>query len=131
MEKRVLNGQRWVRSHDSMIAGVCAGIARRFDVDPWFVRLVWILAMFAFGTGLLLYIVMAFCLPREDKVNDLVEPKVLGVCLRIAEHFNIDVGLVRVATVLLGVASLGTTFLAYLILYFVVPNMDKYRKLIR
>ena len=125
MEKRVLKTRRWVRANDSIIAGVAAGVARRFGMDPWVVRLLWILAVLFFGTGVLFYIVMAICLPREDKVNNSVEPKILGVCLRLADHFNIDVGLVRIAAVLLGLASLGATILAYLILYFVMPEYHR------
>jgi phage shock protein PspC (stress-responsive transcriptional regulator) len=114
-----------VRSNDSVIAGVASGLAKRFGVDPWVVRLLWIAGLLFFGTGVLLYLIMAVCLPREDKVNNSVEPKVLGVCLRLADHFNIDVGLVRVATVLVAIASLGATILAYLILYFVMPEYHR------
>ena len=49
----------WSRSRDGMIAGVCAGVARRFDMDAWVVRALWLAAVLAFGTGLVLYAIQA------------------------------------------------------------------------
>src|SRR5216117_3462244 len=41
-------------STDKKIAGVCAGLADYFDLDPTIVRVVWLLAVLCAGTGLLL-----------------------------------------------------------------------------
>ena len=51
--------------HDRQIAGVAAGVAEFFDLDPTLVRLVWFLSIFFGGFGLLLYIVMAIIVPNE------------------------------------------------------------------
>ncbi|HET9665273.1 MAG TPA: PspC domain-containing protein [Desertimonas sp.] len=51
--------------HDRRIAGVAAGVAEFFDLDPTLVRLVWFLSIFFGGFGLLLYIVMAIIVPNE------------------------------------------------------------------
>jgi phage shock protein C len=51
--------------HDRMIAGVAAGIAERFDIDPTIVRLLWVLSVFFGGLGLFAYIVMALVVPLE------------------------------------------------------------------
>jgi len=46
--------------------GVCAGIAKYFDIDPTIVRVVYVLLVLAsFGWGLLLYIILAILLPEE------------------------------------------------------------------
>jgi len=45
-------------STDKKIAGVCAGLADYFDIDPTIVRVVWLLAVLCAGTGLLLYIIL-------------------------------------------------------------------------
>src|SRR5258708_6600146 len=50
-------------SRDKKIGGVCAGIADYFDLDPTIVRIVWLLAVFCAGTGLLLYIILWIALP--------------------------------------------------------------------
>ena len=51
--------------HDRRIAGVAAGVAEYFDLDPTIVRLLWLVSIFFGGFGLLLYIVMAIVVPNE------------------------------------------------------------------
>ena len=41
------------------ISGVCAGIAKYFEIDPTIVRLIWALAVIFAGTGILAYIICA------------------------------------------------------------------------
>ncbi len=63
--------RRLTRSRDDrMIAGVAGGLADYLDIDPSIVRVVWALLVFAWGLGLLLYIVMAIVVPEEDAVPD-------------------------------------------------------------
>lgn len=50
-------------STDKMIAGVCAGLADYFDLDPTIIRVIWVLAFFCAGTGLLAYIILWIVLP--------------------------------------------------------------------
>lgn len=59
--------KRLTRTDDGrMIAGVCAGLARYFDVDPTLVRLIFILlALFGAG-GVLLYLILWIILPLEN-----------------------------------------------------------------
>jgi phage shock protein C len=51
--------------HDRRLAGVAAGVAEYFDVDPTLVRILWFLTIFLGGLGLLLYIGMAIIIPLE------------------------------------------------------------------
>ena len=51
-------------SRDKKIGGVCAGLADYFDLDPTIVRVVWLLAIFFAGTGLLVYLVLWIVLPQ-------------------------------------------------------------------
>ena len=53
------------RPDDGPIAGVCAGIAEYFDIDPVIVRLAFVLFTLAGGVGILAYIVLAVVLPEE------------------------------------------------------------------
>ena len=50
-------------STDKKIAGVCAGLADYFDLDPTIVRVLWFLAVFFAGTGFLAYMILWIVLP--------------------------------------------------------------------
>ncbi len=58
MQKRLMRSSR-----DKKIGGVCAGLADYFDIDPTIIRVVWLLAIFLGGTGLLAYLVLWIVLP--------------------------------------------------------------------
>jgi phage shock protein PspC (stress-responsive transcriptional regulator) len=50
---------------DRMIAGVCAGIADYFSIDPTLVRLIFVLGFFASVSGLFwAYIIMMIVVPE-------------------------------------------------------------------
>lgn len=48
-----------------MIAGVCGGVAEYFDIDPTLIRLLWVVAGFLGGGGLLIYLVCAIIIPAR------------------------------------------------------------------
>ena len=52
------------RSNDSKILGVCGGLGEYFDIDPTIVRIIFLVALVTFGTGLLLYLVLALVMPK-------------------------------------------------------------------
>ena len=47
------------------IFGVCGGVAEYFNVDPTIVRVIWAIAILAYGSGLLLYLACAFIFPKK------------------------------------------------------------------
>lgn len=49
-----------------IIAGVCAGLARRFGVSPTLVRVLFVLSFFLPGPQILIYIVLWLIMPRSD-----------------------------------------------------------------
>ena len=51
--------------NDRMIAGVCAGIARRLDISPNLVRLIFVLSLFLPGPQIVLYILGWILMPAE------------------------------------------------------------------
>ncbi len=61
MQKRLYRSRQ-----DQKIAGVCGGIAEYFGIDSTIVRLLWLVSIFAFGTGLLIYIIAALIVPERD-----------------------------------------------------------------
>lgn len=53
-----------------MIAGVCAGLGEYFNIDPTVVRLLFLLAMFLTGPGILVaYLIMAVIVPEPAVVQ--------------------------------------------------------------
>ena len=51
--------------NNRMIAGVCAGIASYFDIDPTIVRLVFVAFALLGGPGFIAYIVALILMPIE------------------------------------------------------------------
>lgn len=49
---------------DRKIAGVCAGLAEYFNIDPTIVRLAWLVAVICGGVGLLAYIIAWIVVPE-------------------------------------------------------------------
>ena len=60
-----LNGRLHKSASDKKIAGVCAGIAEWLGVDPTIIRVAWAVLCCGWGTGILLYFILAFALPEE------------------------------------------------------------------
>lgn len=52
-------------TNDVMICGVCGGIAEYFDIDPTIVRLIAVLLIFGWGSGLLAYFIAAIIVPKN------------------------------------------------------------------
>ncbi len=51
---------------DRMVAGVCGGLAKYFNMDPTIVRLLYvILTLFSKGLGILAYIILILAIPEE------------------------------------------------------------------
>lgn len=48
-----------------IIAGVCGGIAKYFDVDPKIVRILCAALYLAYGSGILAYLLFALVVPKE------------------------------------------------------------------
>lgn len=56
MQKRLVKGEK-------KIFGVCSGLADYFEMDPTIMRVIFLVAFLIFGTGLLLYIILAIIMP--------------------------------------------------------------------
>lgn len=54
-------------SENKWILGICAGIAKYFEIETTFVRIAFIIALFTFPYIVPIYIVMYFCLTKESK----------------------------------------------------------------
>ena len=52
---------------DRMIGGVCGGLGTFLNIDPIFVRLLFVLLLFGSNFGFLLYLVLWIIIPEEGK----------------------------------------------------------------
>ena len=59
-----VNGLRRARV-DRWIGGVCGGIARATGLDSWIWRLIFTMLFLAFGSGVLVYILLWIFVPEE------------------------------------------------------------------
>lgn len=65
----------WYRSRrDKMVAGVCMGLARQFNVSVTLIRLAFLLGTFFGGWGLIIYITLWFIMPKEPAVRRTENP---------------------------------------------------------
>ena len=48
-----------------VLAGVCAALARRFDLSPMLVRVLFVLSMFLPGPQILAYVVLWIVIPAD------------------------------------------------------------------
>lgn len=71
-----MSNKRLVRSTDDvMIAGVCAGLANYFNIDPTIVRLIFALFFFSGGGGLFLYIILWIVMPEASIETEVPSAK--------------------------------------------------------
>ena len=66
MKKKLYRSEK-----DSMIAGVCGGIAEYFDVDPTLIRLLTVIFVLLGGAGVVAYIIAWIIIPKNPgQVSD-------------------------------------------------------------
>ena len=143
-------GSLFRNEHDKMLGGVCSGLSAYLRIDTTIVRVIFALfTLGAFGTGLLIYVILWAVLPSKHIENKFsrrlyrdADQKVLGgVCSGLSKYFNIPVWLPRLIFVLPIILSVfrnmlhlnffflpfvftfsGTFFITYLILWAVIPK---------
>ncbi len=94
---------------DKLIGGVCSGIANHFKIDPAIVRVITFILIWAYGVGLIAYVVLWIILPgSEDGATPLrrrlyrdTDHKVVGgVASGLAAYFKIDPVIPRILFIL-------------------------------
>ena len=121
---------------DGKIAGVCAGIAHYFDVDPVLVRAAWVVLSIIPGAiigGVIAYVLAWLVVPpavdapaplHKRLTRSTRDTKIAGVCGGLAEYFNVDPTAVRLLWVVVSIfcgAVIGGV-LAYLVAWFIMPS---------
>ncbi len=121
-----------------LLAGVLSGIAYYFNIDPLWIRLLYVLLFFGVsvlpsiaGFLFIAYIVMWIVIPASDELKEEKKIKKMyrdpdgkvlgGVASGIAAYFGVDVVIIR----LLFFASIfiaGTGLILYIILWIILPE---------
>lgn len=76
--------------NDKMIAGVCGGLARYFNIDPAIVRLLFVLAVVLGGASPLIYLVLWVVMPEEQVGYVAPTPSALPDHPRPVEQWKFD-----------------------------------------
>ena len=50
---------------NKVIDGVCGGIGEYLNIDPTLIRLLWVMAIFLGGSGVILYFIAMFIIPTS------------------------------------------------------------------
>lgn len=65
-----MEGKKLYKGQDAMLSGVCSGFADFFGIDETIVRVLWvILSIGSFGTGIIVYLILAFVIPNRPYGN--------------------------------------------------------------
>lgn len=68
--------QQLFRSRSKKVfAGVCGGLSEYFNVDPVFIRIIFVVALFSGGLGLIAYIIFWIATPQEPLRFSQVNPE--------------------------------------------------------
>ncbi len=116
---------KWKRSEEGVIAGVCSGLADTLDLEVGILRVLLLVAVLFGGFGLFVYLGLAFSLPRADRLDQALDSKILGVCSKLAQRLEIEVGIVRFLALSLCFMSFGGVILAYVVAYFLISDSKK------
>lgn len=74
-ENKERNGIRrlYRDSDDAVLGGVCSGIAYYFGIDPVWLRLAFVIALFLAGSGPLLYIILWIVIPKANSTAEKLQ----------------------------------------------------------
>lgn len=113
-----------------ILGGVCAGLGYYFNVDPVWIRLLFVLLTFAWGIILLAYIILWIAVPgsyelEEPEINKKLfrdpDKKVVGgVASGLAAYFGTDVVLFRILFVIFTIFG-GLGLIVYIVLWIALP----------
>ena len=62
-------------TEDKFLGGVCAGLAHYFGIDTLWVRILWLVLVFFFGTGILIYIILWILIPQAETTAEKLQMK--------------------------------------------------------
>jgi phage shock protein C len=69
-----MNKRLYRSTKEKMIGGVCGGIGEYFDIDPVLIRILFIVTLFVWGTGILAYIICWIIIPERPYTVPVTQP---------------------------------------------------------
>jgi phage shock protein PspC (stress-responsive transcriptional regulator) len=132
--------------NDKIISGLCSGVATYFNVDPAWVRIIFVLCGFFGGIGIIAYIIGSIVIPTSTDavfankrlMRSFDDKIIAGVCSGIAKYFHTTATNIRllflapiILTILFGITdhigvniagpSNGPFLLVYILLWLILP----------
>ncbi len=122
-------------SPNKKILGVCSGIADYLNIDPVFIRIIFLLVsvLTAIIPCFIVYIVVSLVLPDPPvNYNEIVfnsgkrlykgnERKIAGVCSGLGEYFGVDAAIIRIGFLLLSL-FVGYGVITYIVCWILMPQ---------
>jgi phage shock protein PspC (stress-responsive transcriptional regulator) len=120
---------------NKVLGGVCSGIGNYLNIDPVFLRGLLLIAVFIFGSGVLIYLLLWIAMPqakpgelpefnenRNKRLFRNEEDKMLGgVCAGAGNYFGIDPVWLRLLF-LVALFFYGSGVLLYVVLWAIIPK---------
>ena len=104
---------------NSMIAGVCTGLAKYFEIEPIIVRVLFVVSIFIGGWGIVAYLLAAMLIPSEILIEESdKEVYVNNYPKTIAGTFFVFISLFFIAD---NFGALNNLFFFGVSKYFIVP----------
>ena len=73
--RKLMTQSKLYRSrNDRWIAGVAGGLGKHFNIDPILIRIGFILMIFGYGSGIILYIILAIFVEEEPMNSEFAPP---------------------------------------------------------
>ncbi len=69
-DKKMANNKLFRDTRHKVLGGVCSGLGLYFGIDPVIIRIVMLILIICFGTGLFVYIVLWIIMPRPKTEED-------------------------------------------------------------
>lgn len=119
---------KWVKKDGGWIVGVFQGLGESYGFNPNILRGLLIFSVLFFGSGIILYLVLAFIMPKEAALSHYNRPQLAGTCYHLSLRSGIELPVIRIAMVLGVLFSLGLFVVIYFALavfyYFDLKNEE-------
>lgn len=117
----------YYKDYDKKFLGVCSNIGRRFNVDPTFIRVLFIIfSFFSIFITFIGYLVALFVIPKTDLeqqnkpikrlYKDKYNKKIYGVCSGLGVYLGVDFSIIRVLFIIAFIFNIVFVGIAYLIM---------------
>jgi phage shock protein PspC (stress-responsive transcriptional regulator) len=114
-------GKLYRDTDNRMVGGVAAGIAAYFNIDPTWIRLLFVASIFLYMTGAIVYLVLWFILPEAKTTAEKLEMqrRLINVGTLRDEIASAGAGLKKTGNSMLGAIGTFLRFLTEVLTYIV------------